>query len=394
MVFIMSRLEQTIDGICFKSPMVIGAGPLSDRADLIISAANCGVGAVSIKQTAWSEPRPGVRKMHAERGGYFFNPSDRRLNIEKTTRLISEVRAASDVPLIVNMLGAGADTDTWVKLALDLQNAGASAVELNYACPNPPAESDAKAGHFHYGASMSRMPELAAKVIAAISAEVDIPVWMKYSGDGVDIPALCNAARDAGVSGITTFFSPRGAFPIDIRNGGKPRLADLENCSFGGINGPPIRMLSKRVVAETATAVPGLPIIGGGGISTWEHAVEYIMFGASLCMIFTKVMLDGFDAIRGINEGIQVFMEENGYNAIDEMRGLSLKYVVPNSALDYEIGPPAKVDAEKCSGCGACAKIAYCRSILLTEGKAGVDAETCECCGLCASLCPRSAIYF
>jgi len=87
-------------------------------------------------------------------------------------------------------------------------------------------------------------------------------------------------------------------------------------------------------------------------------------------------------------------MEENGYETVNELRGQALKHVVPNSELDYEIGPPAKINEELCRGCGICAKIAFCRAISMQTGKAAVKPEMCECCGLCASLCPVNAISF
>lgn len=390
----MSTLEQTIGGIRFRSPLVIGAGPLSDRVDLIKQAAQWGAGAVSIKQTAWSEPRPGVRKMYARRGSWFFNPSDRRLSPAQSAELVRRCREETDLPLLVNVLGDGGDTDSWVALGQQLQEAGAHGLELNFACPNPPAKIGQGEGGFQYGASVSQNPELAAQIIAAMTAAIRIPIWVKFSGDGTDVGALCRAAAAAGAAGVTAFCSPRGAFPIDIDKGGRPALADLERCSFGGINGPAIRPASNRVVAEAAMAAPGLPIMGGGGIATPEHAIETIMFGASLAFVFTQVMLEGFPVLGRLNDGILRFMEEHGYETVAQMRGLALGYVVPNSALDYAIGPAAKVDPAKCRGCGACAKIAFCRAIEM-EGKAAVvKGDKCECCGLCASLCPAGAITF
>ena len=388
----MSTLEQTIGGIRFKSPLVIGAGPLSDRAQLIKQAADCGAGAVSIKQTAWSEPRPGVRKMYAQRGGYFFNPSDRRLNPQRTVELIRQTRELTDIPLFVNILGAGTDTDTWVALGQQMQKAGAYALELNFACPNPPAKT--AVGGFQYGASISRDPQMAATIISALKQAVDIPIWVKFSGDGTDVNSLCRAAAQAGADGITAFCSPRGAFPIDIYQDGRPKLADLTQCSFGGINGAAIRPASNRVVAESAQAAPGVPIMGGGGISAFEHVVETIMYGASLTFLFTQVMLEGFEILTKLNEQLLRFMEDHHYETIDAMRGKTLKYIVPNSALDYAIGPPAKIDPNKCRGCGTCAKIAFCRAIELQGKLAVVNEEYCECCGLCASLCPAKAISF
>ncbi|HHU22110.1 MAG TPA: 4Fe-4S binding protein [Clostridiales bacterium] len=388
----MSTLEQVIGGIRFRSPLVIGAGPLSDRVDLIKKAADCGAGAVSIKQTAWTEPRPGVRKMCAQRGLYFFNPSDRRLNPQKTAELIRQSKEVTDIPLLANILGAGENVGTWVELGQQLEDAGADGLELNFACPNPPAKIGE--GGFQYGASMSQNPAKAADVISALTKAVDIPVWVKFSGDGTNTAALCAAAAEAGASGITAFCSPRGTFPIDIYNGGRPKLADLPQCSLGGVNGPAIRLASNRVVVEAAQAAPSLPIMGGGGISCAEHVIETIMFGASLTFIFTQVMLEGFEILTRLNSEILRFMEENGYETIGQIRGQALKYIVPNSELDYAIGPAAKVNPELCRGCGTCAKIAFCRAIELRDRKAKVDPERCECCGLCASLCPTNAIYF
>lgn len=388
----MSTLEQTIGGIRFRSPLVIGAGPLSDRVDLIKRAADCGAGAVSIKQTAWSEPRPGVRKMYAQRGSYFFNPSDRRLNPQRAAELIRQSRQVTDIPLFVNILGDGANTDSWVALGQQMEEAGADALELNFACPNPPAQTGT--GGIQYGATLSQNPDLAAHIVSALTKAISIPIWVKFSGDGTDTAALCRAAAAAGADGVTAFCSPRGAFPIDIYHGGRPKLADLAQCSFGGINGPAIRPASNRVVAEAAQAAPNLSVMGGGGISTYEHAIEAMMFGASLVFVFTQVMLDGFEVFTKLNDGILRFMEDNGYTSLDDLRGQALNYVIPNSTLDYAIGPAAKVNPSLCRGCGACARIAFCRAIELHRKTAVVNPQLCECCGLCASLCPANAISF
>ena len=390
----MRRLEQTIGGISFRSPLVIGAGPLSDRPDLIERAAACGAGAVSIKQTAWSEPRPGVRKMYAQKGEYFFNPSDRRLKPEAAARLIHQVRQVTDIPLLVNILGSGGDAGTWVQLGEQMEQAGADGLELNFACPNPPAQKDAAGQNLRYGAALSQEPDLAGAIIRAITEKVSIPVWVKFSGDGTDTPALCRAAAAAGAAGVTAFCSPRGAFPIDIEQGGRPKLADLSVCSFGGINGPAIRPASNRVVAEATQAVPGLPVMGGGGISRVEHVVETIMYGASLTFLFTQVMLEGFEVLTKLNQQLEAFLDCHGYENVEEMRGLALRYLVPNSELDYRIGRPARIDPRKCRGCGTCGKIAFCRAIQMEDKTARVQPRLCESCGLCASLCSFDAISF
>jgi dihydropyrimidine dehydrogenase (NAD+) subunit PreA len=118
------------------------------------------------------------------------------------------------------------------------------------------------------------------------------------------------------------------------------------------------------------------------------------MFGASLIFLLTHLILEGIAEIRKMNEQLSRFMDENGYNTIQDMRGLALAHIIPNSELEPHIGPPAKIDASCCVGCGICAKIATCRSITITNGRAVVDEGQCECCGLCASVCPCAAISF
>lgn len=390
----MSTLEQRIGNVVFKSPVTVGAGPLTGRPDLLKKAAECGAGAVSIKQTPYSQPRPGVRKMYAERGGYFFNPSDTRLDYRKTVDMIEQIKDTTDMPILVNILGDGLNVESWVFLADLFERAGADGVELNFACPNPPDKLGAGAEGYQYGASISHHPELARQIISGLTQEVRIPVWVKYSGYGTDIASLARIAWESGAAGITAFCSLKGVYPIDIYQGGKPRMAAMDSCSFGGINGPAIKEASKRVVADAHKAVPALPIIGGGGISKPEHAIETIMFGADLVFMHTQIMLEGFEIIKEFNDSILRFMEEQGYDSIADMKGLALKYEIPVNELDYTIGPPAKVDPEKCVGCGICEKIAFCRSIHLSGGKAQVEEELCECCGLCASVCPRKAISF
>jgi len=390
----MSTLEQFIGTVLFRSPVTVGAGPLTGRLDLLKKAADCGAGAVSIKQTPYSQPRPGVRKMYAERGGYFFNPSDTRLDYQVTADMVKRIKDESDMAVLVNILGDGMDIDSWVFLADLMEQAGADGVELNFACPNPPDKLGQGKEGFQYGASISQHPELAGQIILGLTQKVRIPVWAKFSGDGTDTGALAMEAWKAGAAGITAFCSLKGVYPIDIYQGGRPKMAAMDACSFGGINGPAIRQPSKRVVAEAYKAVPGLSIIGGGGIEKPEHAVETIMFGADLVFLHTQIMMEGFEIIPKFNEFLLRFMEEQGYEKIFDMKGAALKYEVAANELDYQIGPPAHVNEQKCVGCGSCAKIGFCRAITLKDRKAFVEKDLCECCGLCASVCPKQAISF
>lgn len=381
----MKILAQTVSGLRFSSPIIVASSPLTDSVEKIRLAEDNGAGGVSVKFAIHTQLRPGVRKMHWD-GQYFFNPSDRRFTLEQGADLMRRAKAAVSLPLFANMAGFGDTPETWVESGKVLAEAGADALELNYACPNLAAP------HGH-GAPPSANPAVAAGIVAALKAAVAIPVWVKFSGEAIQVPVLVKALAEAGVDGVTAFASPRGVFPIDIENGGAPNIAGLNACSFGGINGPTLRPICNRVAAEAAMAADR-PVMGGGGIRDWKHVVESVMFGASLTFMCSKLLTDGFGVIGKINAGLAEFMQRKGYESIDDMRGLALRHVIPPSGLDYAMGPKAKIDPERCIGCGACAAVGSCFAVTLENGRARVDANLCESCGLCASLCPRGAVSF
>ena len=170
-------------------------------------------------------------------------------------------------------------------------------------------------------------------------------------------------------------------------------MPNLYNNASGGLVGPVNRMYANRLIANTAMNTK-LRIAGGGGICEWKHVVEAIMFGASITPMCTKLLWDGFEVITKINEGLLAFMEEQGYETIEDMRGMALKHLVTPDKLEAVDVLP-HFDRDRCVKCGACLKVGSCTALYADEEKnIHVDESKCAFCGLCASLCPRKAIYF
>jgi dihydropyrimidine dehydrogenase (NAD+) subunit PreA len=97
-----------------------------------------------------------------------------------------------------------------------------------------------------------------------------------------------------------------------------------------------------------------------------------------------------------MREGVIRFMEEQGYDSVEEFRGLFLDKVALTPGEIEAFDVVAKVDNEKCNGCGLCAKPAHCglseRAIKIVNNKAVVDETQCLGCETCASICPETAI--
>jgi NAD-dependent dihydropyrimidine dehydrogenase PreA subunit len=103
-------------------------------------------------------------------------------------------------------------------------------------------------------------------------------------------------------------------------------------------------------------------------------------------------MIHGFKALIEIDKGLRGFMEKYNYNRIEDFRGLGLKCIAPSLPLCDVIPSVAKIDIEKCTGCGVCLEPAHCLATSLEDGKAVVDEKECLGCGTCYLFCPTGAI--
>jgi NAD-dependent dihydropyrimidine dehydrogenase PreA subunit len=145
-------------------------------------------------------------------------------------------------------------------------------------------------------------------------------------------------------------------------------------------------------VAQTARRIQA-PIIGGGGLQTWEHGIQFMMWGARLVTACTEIMWRGWDVVTKIVRGMELFRQEQGYGSYDEIVGQALVNLRPAAELETVIAAPL-VDLERCSGCGGCVKPGHCFAVSLVDGKAVVDPAKCYGCGICVALCPTRALYF
>jgi len=388
----MSSLSQTINGIYYKNPFIVSSSPLTDSVDCIKAAEENGAGAVSAKLTMLTQPVKGVRKMYAVRGLYSFNPSDKRNEFDEGLELVRKSREAVDIPIWANMAGPGDNYEGWVKLGKALEQAGADLLEINFNCPNFAAPDPNKPGA-KFGAAIARDPGMVFDIVSALKSAVKIPVYPKLSCDGFDWIPIAISCEKAGADGIVINGGCSAAPPVDIYRGGKPKMATMTMHSFGGFVGPAQRQVGFMRVAM-ASQNTKLTIAGGGGISTWSDAVESVMYGSTLVTMCTKLLWEGFGWLKKMNDGLLKFMEANGYEKIEDMRGLALRYLTANNNLQY-YNAPAKVDPVKCNGCGGCTHIPHCTANPhLEEGKAVLNEDTCISCGYCASLCPNDAIGF
>jgi dihydroorotate dehydrogenase (NAD+) catalytic subunit len=208
------------------------------------------------------------------------------------------------VPVIVNIVGE--TVEEYAQLAGELDRvAGISGLEVNIGCPN------IKAGGAEFGAE----PKAAAEVTAAVKRATSLPIMVKLTPNTADIAGVARAVARAGADAISLINTLKG-MAIDITKG-KPSLGGIT----GGLSGPAIKPIALYMVYEVAGAVE-VPVVGCGGISTANDALEFIMAGASAIQVGTANFANPRAPLE-VLEGIEQFMQKEGIKDIAELIGVA-----------------------------------------------------------------------
>ena len=203
--------------------------------------------------------------------------------------------------VVVNILGSSVEEYAQVAEKLSGQE-GIAALEVNISCPN------VKEGGAAFGASA----ELAARVTRAVKAAADLPVIIKLSPNVTDVCEIARAVEDAGADAVSLINTLLG-MAIDIERR-RPVLGNV----FGGLSGPAIKPVALRMVWQTARCVK-IPVIGIGGIATWQDAVEFLMAGASAVQVGTATLVEPSRAEK-ILDGLERFMEAKGVSSLMSLK--------------------------------------------------------------------------
>ncbi len=224
------------------------------------------------------------------------------VGVEAVIKEKAPVWAKWRVPVIVNI--AGETIDQYEEIAARLEGvAGVSGIEINISCPN------IASGGMEFGTN----PKAAAEVAAAVKAVSSLPVIVKLSPNVTDIGEIALAVSEAGADAITLINTVRG-MAIDI-NERRPSLGNIA----GGLSGPAIKPIALYMVYKVAGIVD-IPIIGCGGISCADDALEFLMAGASAVQVGTA-NLTSPQAALDVLDGIRQFMKRENLKNMEAIVG-------------------------------------------------------------------------
>jgi dihydroorotate dehydrogenase (NAD+) catalytic subunit len=207
-----------------------------------------------------------------------------------------------DTKAIANVLGA--TPGEYVKIARALDEAGLDAIELNVSCPN------VKKGGIAFCSDMKILGRLVKKVRDVVER---CTLIVKLSPNTSDIAEQARVAEASGADAVSLINTLQG-MAVDIKSR-RPVLANIT----GGLSGPAVKPVALRMVWEASRAVD-VPVIGMGGISTAEDAIEFMLAGASAVAVGTANFVSPTTAPEVV-EGIERYMRANGIGDIKEIIG-------------------------------------------------------------------------
>jgi dihydroorotate dehydrogenase (NAD+) catalytic subunit len=292
-------------GLRLRNPILTASGTFGQGVEYAELIDVTRLGAMVNKGTT-PHARPGNRQYRiAETPAGILNSIGlENPGAEQVARRYGPVWAKLGVPVIVNVAGYSVADYVFVVEALD-GTPGVVAFELNVSCPNVD-------GGMLFGSD----PGLAAEVTRAVKDTTDKPVIVKLTPNAPDVVAVARACEDAGADGLTTINTVLG-MRIDVA-----RRRPILGTGSGGLSGPAIRPIAVHMTYQVAQAV-SIPIIGAGGVTSAEDALEFLMAGASAVQVGTATFADPTAPLSAI-EGLAAYVRAQGLASIRDVVGAAL----------------------------------------------------------------------
>lgn len=297
------KTEVNLCGIKMKNPVTVASGTFGYGREFAEYIDLSKLGAIITKGTAikpWTgNPAPRICEVP---GGMLNSIGLQNPGIEYFIQNDLPWLRKFDTKIIVNAIGH--TVEEYVEVCRILNDLDIDGVEINLSCPN------VKEGCLAFGTSYEGVKEVTSQVRKVLTNK---PLIVKLTPNVTDITAPAKGAEDAGadgVSGINTLLGMK--IDIDKR---KPVLAN----NTGGFSGPGIRSIGVRCVYQMSKAI-NIPILGMGGITNGDDAIEYMLAGATAVSIGAGNFVDPETSIRTI-EGIENYMKKHNIEDINSIIG-------------------------------------------------------------------------
>ncbi|MDG7026848.1 MAG: dihydroorotate dehydrogenase [Nitrososphaerota archaeon] len=296
-----TAIEVKTGSLHLANPTVLASGVHGSSLEKVIRALRVGAGA-AVTKSIGQAPREGYPEptLVDVEGGMVNAAGLPNPGAEKFSEQLAQVKEKG-LPIFVSVFGG--DEEEFASVVRALDGNDFAGFELNLSCPHVSG----------VGTEVGHHPGLVGRVTKAVKAATAKPVFAKLSPNTERLAEVASAAVDAGIDGLTAINTVK-AYPIDVESG----RAALSN-GFGGLSGPAIGPIALRCVYELREEFD-VPIMGCGGVATWEDAVRFFLAGADAVQLGTST-ISRFDLFNDVNLGIVSYLERKGFRSLADLVG-------------------------------------------------------------------------
>jgi dihydroorotate dehydrogenase (NAD+) catalytic subunit len=298
-------LELNISELKLNSPLILASGILGVSYSTMKRLVDAGLGAITTKSIG-PKPRKGYKNpsiVEVYPGTFLNSVGLGNPGIDNFMTEIKEIKKFK-FPLIVSVFG---DTiESYIKVALKAEQAGADAIEINISCPHAEVSS------------IGIDKTLTFSIVKSIKEDLKVPLFVKLNPNVTNLGEIALAAQKGGADAVVAI-NTLAAMKVDI-NTKRPILSH----GSGGLSGKAIHPIAVKMVYDLYKILE-IPIIGCGGASNWQDVIEFILVGATAVQIGT-VLHQGLDVITDIINGLKNFLMDNEYSSISELKGLAHEF--------------------------------------------------------------------
>ena len=287
--------------------------------------------------------------------------------------------------------------EEWKQLAKMAEQAGVKLIEGNFSCPQMTSHD--------MGSDVGTNNELVEAYSRAVTETTKIPFSAKMTPNCKNMEEHARAAIKGGAAAVSAINTIKSITNIDFENMTAMPVVNGKS-SISGYSGAAVKPIDLRFCAQVLQDQEihklvkanghdyghGHEMSGIGGIETWRDAAEFLALGCRNLQVTTAIMQYGYRIVEDMISGLSYFMDERGYNSLDEFIGVALPNIIPAEELnrDYKVLPA--FDDDKCVGCGRCYVSCYDaahQAIDWNEEKRRPELnDNCVGCHLCLNVCP------
>ncbi len=298
----MADLRVNIAGVEFKNPVITASGTFGFGQEYARIYDISRLGGISCKGTTLHE-RPGnpAPRIAETPSGILNSVGLQNPGVDAFIRDDLPFLKKQNTVVIANI--AGSQVEDYVETVRRLQGSGVDMIELNISCPN------VKEGGVSFGTSAKSVENITKQV----KAVAEQPLMLKLTPNVTDITETAAAAEAGGADAVSLINTITG-MKIDINT----RRPILKN-NTGGMSGAAVFPVALRMVWQVANRVK-IPVVGMGGITKWQDAVEMLLAGASAVQIGTANFTDAYTPLKVI-AGINEYLDEHGEKSVSDIVG-------------------------------------------------------------------------